>query len=484
MASDGFIWSGSLDDTDIQSLYAACQSLRFSGKLELRDGSNKADVTFVGGEPIEIDGGDTQRIALWNRGTFRAVQSIPNLSGELTGQLEMQGSLAITKASQLWAWVSEYRLTCEIDLDRPGSKAVVSFVNGHAESAKVNDMPELAALARVSSWTDGTFRVRLKPLFIDGVIPVAPPMPEGAPPLGRNFDVSRSIPMDLRPREHQKMPKMSFGPPRPTHAAASPSTGPRPSSTARPHAERTSETRPLPPSGSPGRRRNPFDPVEPSKPYPKHEVVRPRPKLPWVLSLCAIIVAGGLGALYYYHLPPFSKPPKPVETQPTADSQQPTAPEQKTPEPSGEAAKPSSEPPKPPSGQAHRPASSGETPKPIATAKKPEAAKEKPTDKLMAKGRLALIEGHGPHALDLFRRAIKMAPKDASLKVYEQQALGKLGKAELLLDGKGSVVVDGHKFIAPRKLKIFAGPHMIDTGDGEEEVSLKRGEKRHVRVKK
>ena len=94
MAPDGFTWSGTLDETDIQSLYAACQSLRFSGKLELRDGATKAEVTFVGGEPIEIDGGDTQRIALWNRGTFRAVQSIPNLAGELTGQRDMEGSRA------------------------------------------------------------------------------------------------------------------------------------------------------------------------------------------------------------------------------------------------------------------------------------------------------------------------------------------------------------------------------------------------------
>src|SRR5438270_438764 len=227
MASDGFTWSGSLDETDIQSLYAACQSLRFSGKLELRDGAIKAEVTFVGGEPIEIDGGDTQRIALWNRGTFRAVQSIPNLAGELTGQKDMEGSLAITKASQLWAWVSEYRLTCDIDLERPGSKAIVSFSNGHAESAQVNGAPELAALARVSSWTDGTFRVRLKPLFIEGVIPAAPPMPESAPPSGRPFDVSRSIPMALKIREHQKIAasKASFGPPKPVMGGPTPPLG-------------------------------------------------------------------------------------------------------------------------------------------------------------------------------------------------------------------------------------------------------------------
>ena len=51
---------------------------------------------------------------------------------------------------------------------------------------------------------------------------------------------------------------------------------------------------------------------------------------------------------------------------------------------------------------------------------------------------------HGARAVP--RAPIKLAPKDASLKIYEQQALGKLGKAELVLEGKGSVTVDGHKF--------------------------------------
>ena len=110
---------------------------------------------------------------------------------------------------------------------------------------------------------------------------------------------------------------------------------------------------------------------------------------------------------------------------------------------------------------------------------------EKPTDKLVARGRLLLIEGHTHTALEQFKRAQKMAPKDASLKVYEQQAAGKLGKAELLLEGKGSVVVvDGHRFPAPKKVKVMAGPHLIDAGDGEEEVTLKRGEKRRIKAKK
>jgi hypothetical protein len=78
---------------------------------------------------------------------------------------------------------------------------------------------------------------------------------------------------------------------------------------------------------------------------------------------------------------------------------------------------------------------------------------------------------------------MKMAPKDASIKQYELQAQGKLGKAEILIEGKGAATVDGHKFPAPKKLKVMAGPHMIDTGDGEDEVSLKRGEKRRIKVR-
>ncbi|HEY2743167.1 MAG TPA: hypothetical protein VGL86_01035 [Polyangia bacterium] len=519
MGSDGFTWSGSLDETDIQSLYAACQSLRFSGKLELRDGATKAEVTFVGGEPIEIDGGDTQRIALWNRGTFRAVQSIPNLAGELTGQREMEGSLAITKASQLWAWVSEYRLTCDIDLERPGSKALVAFSNGHAESAQVNGAPELAALARVSSWTDGTFRVRLKPLFVEGVIAAPPPMPESAPPAGRQFDVSRSIPMDIKLREQQKLAagNASFGPAKrvggPTpplgELAMGPSASPSPfaSSSSRVGEERTSETQPLPPpsfarqaaqGSSKNGKRSPFDPMELSKPYPRHDdtmSTRGR-KMPWLLSLTAIVIAGGLGALYYFHLPPFSPPPKPiVEEKPIAESgetQKPSGEKQaatgETQKPSGETQKPSGETQKP-SGETQKPEIKPENPKPEVKPENPKPeikkpAAEKPTDKIVAKARLLLIEGHSHTALEQFRRAIKMAPKDAALKTYELQAMGKLGKAELMIEGKGSVSIDGHKFAAPKKLRVMAGPHVIDAGDGDEEVALKRGEKRRVKAKK
>jgi hypothetical protein len=520
MASEGFSWSGTLEETDIQSLYAACQSLRFSGKLELREGANRADITFVGGEPIEIDGGDTQRIALWNKGTFRALQSIPNLAGELTGQQVMEGSLAITKASQLWAWISEYRLTCDIDLERPGSKAVVSFLNGHAESAKVNDMPELAALARVSAWTDGTFRVRLKPLFVEGQPKDAAsssPIHEGAPPAGRQFDVSRSIPMDLKLREERKLASgasgasaVSFGSARPVTPAPLAELSMLPEERKgrdEPTAQQRSPAVPLmvDPSRSGRPKRSPFDPVEPSRPVAKTAetdlvLTGGRPKLPWLVSLGGIVLAGSLGALYFAHLPPFSAPPKPI-VEPSGATVAPSgatvAPSGATTAPSGVAVTPSGGATTPsgvavapsgattaPSGVAVKPSGVAVAPSGATSKPEPPAPKPKPTDKLVAKGRLLLIEGHARQAMDQFRRAVRMAPRDASLKLFEQQAAGKLGKAELVLEGHGAVTIDGHKFSAPKKVKLMAGPHGIDSGDGEDEVTLKRGEKRRIKVKR
>jgi hypothetical protein len=497
MAPDGYSWSGSLDDTDIQALYAACQSLRFSGKLELRDGATKAEVTFVGGEPIEIDGGDTQKIALWNRGTFRAIQSIPNLAGELTGQREMEGSLAVTKASQLWAWISEYRLSCEIDLERPGSKAVVTFSNGHAESAQVNGMPELAALARVSSWTDGQFRVRLKPLFVDGVIPAAPPMVESAPPAGRQFDVSRSIPMDLRHKQGVAGAP-SFGAARPV---TPPELAVAATTTGRPAGESTRENpkQILAAEAVKKKKRHPFDPIEASGPKPKLDptmVVNKKSRLPLILSIVGIVIAGGLGALYHYHVPPFSPSPQPiVEPAPSGAAVKPSGvavkPSGVATAPSGAAVAPSGAPVAPsgvataPSGAAMAP--SGAAVKPSGVAVKPETKaetkKERAEDKLVAKARLMMIEGHTHSAIDQLHKAMKVNPKDAGLKTLEQEMLGKLGKADLQLEGKGNIVVDGHKFAAPKRLKVMAGPHVIDAGDGEDEVTLKRGEKRRIKVK-
>jgi hypothetical protein len=97
---------------------------------------------------------------------------------------------------------------------------------------------------------------------------------------------------------------------------------------------------------------------------------------------------------------------------------------------------------------------------------------------------MLLVGGHPHTALEQFRRAARLHPKDAAIRVYVEQAQGKLGHAELILDGKGSVTVDGKQLSAPRRLKLPAGPYTIDLGDGAVELTLRRGEHKHLRVKR
>ncbi len=59
------------------------------------------------------------------------------------------------------------------------------------------------------------------------------------------------------------------------------------------------------------------------------------------------------------------------------------------------------------------------------------------------------------------------------------EALGKLGHAEILLEGKGSAACStANASSSPHRLKLPAGPYVLDIGEGEFEVTLKRGEKR------
>lgn len=491
-ATDGYSWSGDLAETDIRSVYAACHSLRFSGRLELADGAHRAEVVFLGGEPVEIAGGDTERIALWTRGTFRAVQTIPDLRGELTTARDLSGSLASVRPSTLWSWVSEYRLTCAIEIERPGERAVVQFSNGHAESAEVNGRPELAALARVSSWTDGAFRVRLRPLFVDGKAAlggaIPPPITERDPVGPRQFDVSRSIPVDLR------------------HKAAAPATPvppplisePIPTGRAAASGASSAGTSSGTSSGTPAAESN----------APKRDIsevtgsVRPLPdprrgrggRVLTIVLVASLALGGGVFALYHYRLPPFSPPPRPIvdapvepipPTPPTTTATPPTPPTTPPPTPPTTPKSPSEpsaatkEPTPPPAKEPQ-----AKEPEPKRPPSKVDPKTREKADKLVAKARTLLVEGHEHSALDLLRKAKKLNPADAAIDTFEQQALGKLGRAEVIIDGKLPVTIDGHKFAPPRKLKLPAGPHDVDLGDGASELVLKRGEKRKLRAKR
>jgi len=196
-------------------------------------------------------------------------------------------------------------------------------------------------------------------------------------------------------------------------------------------------------------------------------IARTRSTWPYLLAAALVGTAGGALALYHYHLPPFSPPPKPITEPPLKLAVE-------EPSPSASPVAVTHVEPPPPREEPKEPPRLVEAPK-----------KNDEVEKLLQKGRLLMISGHAHTAADTFRKAEKLRPKDAALRVYEQQALGKLGHAELQLEGKGSAAIDGKKFSAPRKLKVAAGPHVVDLGEGEFELTRNRGEKKKLqRTKK
>ncbi|HEX2571199.1 MAG TPA: hypothetical protein VH877_16700 [Polyangia bacterium] len=189
--SPGFEWAGSLDEVALASVYARCAELRFSGRLLLYNIVGKASgdpvvVEFLGGDAV-----DAVTSTAWRSGHFQLVQALPDLSGALTEGLEMRGTLVATSPRELIRHCQTLRLSVDVFLQhRSGARALLRFAHGRVETAAVDGVPELGALARVERWTEGEFRLVLRPLFADD----APAPPPSVPPLkdvsGQDFDLS------------------------------------------------------------------------------------------------------------------------------------------------------------------------------------------------------------------------------------------------------------------------------------------------------
>jgi hypothetical protein len=210
---------------------------------------------------------------------------------------------------------------------------------------------------------------------------------------------------------------------------------------------------------------------------PEIFIEKRRSTWPWLLVAALVGAAAGAVALYQYHLPPFSPPPKPITEPPLKPESPAQKPETAQTEPTPAPVAPV-EPTKKVGPEKKEPDKKEDKKEPV------EDKHDKEVEKLVQKGRSLLINGHSHSAIDAFKKAQKLQPKNAKLRIYEDQATGKLGHAEVTFEGKGSATIDGKKFAAPKKIKLPAGPHDFDIGEGEFELSLKRGEKKKLRVKK
>jgi hypothetical protein len=292
-SDEGFSWKGDLEQTSLRSIYAACRDVRFTGHLFLVDGEAHVEMHFLGGEPVEANDAATHPVSLWERGKFHVVQRIPDLDGELTDGIELDGSLAEAKPASLLGWIDEYRLSCEMQLVHAHTTARLSFQAGRAERAELDGAPELSAIARVSSWSTGSFRVRLRPLFVNHTLPLEP-RAEAAKGAGDpfTFDLSSTV-------------SVATGKP------STPWLGAHDSNVYTPSAHDEHPPEPAPSYVKPTPVSAPAPPpqaIQPAAPAPVSHA-------PWIalaVVVGVLVVVAVVGALYALRLPPFSPslPPK------------------------------------------------------------------------------------------------------------------------------------------------------------------------------
>ena len=138
------------------------------------------------------------------------------------------------------------------------------------------------------------------------------------------------------------------------------------------------------------------------------------------------------------------------------------------------------EPVPPPAAPVARPPAPAPQPTiPAPAANKPAGARpatlpSDPTQRLIFAARQATIEGNKRQALKLFKAAYKVNAKDPGFAIYVPMARGKTGKATIVLEGKGSVTIDGHKFDSPQKLTVAAGPHTVELAGQAWDITVEK----------
>lgn len=226
-----FRWSGSLKESKIAQLYERCQRLRLTGNMQLINGTQTIDLVWIGGEPIESEGeAGTRSLPLWNDGSFIVEQRIPDWKGRLTGGTELTGSLRAGQIQAIYKLCADNQLSADVDLQKAsGEAAQVRFTLGKAEQATIAGQTEsaLTALSKLSSWSDGTFRIALRPVFGDEKAAEAPVF--GKKDSGSQFDLTGAVDasQDSNWQAVAAVPKQPSPAPRPVSAPASNSNPPR-----------------------------------------------------------------------------------------------------------------------------------------------------------------------------------------------------------------------------------------------------------------
>lgn len=459
----GFSWSGVLGATDLAAVYLRCDALRLTGLLELVDGAKRAEVVFVGGEPVETRGGEEAEVRAWRRGSFHLTQRVPDLAGALTDGIRLEGELRHAPPRELIRNCQDTSLTAELALARrTGGKAELRFARGKVESVIVDGKADLGALGRIGGWLDGRYTLSLRPLFTDEAPAGQREKPRPEP--GQLFDFTSQVVLPdaapapappVRERPAELLATLPIG----NHGL--PSVLPPPPEIPEEYSQpglvlddKTAITREARPSEA--------DALTSMTrlPSPSERPRRAKRRARWApMAAVGLVVFAAVAAATVLIVPRLAEaPPSPVETRSAAET-----PAEKVAPPARDERPPRAAPR-------------------VATAPSRLSDDERDSEELerIADARLAMVEGHARAALTALKAARRIAPHDTLLDALELMARGNTGHGEILVDGEGALTIDGHRFSAPARIKLPAGPHLIGDGAHPDELILRKGDQRHL----
>jgi len=163
---------GSLSDTSLDRVLAACRRHLVTGAIKLFDGKRTARIELRAGviDRADVDGvvvraphDELRRF----HGEYEIDQQLPDLTGDLGGSALAEGDVSGIPFVALMRHCEHHALTCTITVRSGDQQVDLEYKAGEIGSIFRNGARDDDAIVDALRWTDARFRVAAPPLDLD-----------------------------------------------------------------------------------------------------------------------------------------------------------------------------------------------------------------------------------------------------------------------------------------------------------------------------
>jgi hypothetical protein len=164
---------GSLADTPLERILAACKRHLITGVIKVTDGhrrTGRIELRAGAVDRAEIEGQSdaTTMVKLEQfAGEYELEQQLPDLTGALGGAALAEGDVSGVPFVALMRHCEDHALTCTITVTRDDETIEIEYRAGEIKKITRNGAPDEDAIVDATRWTNARFRVSAPPLDMD-----------------------------------------------------------------------------------------------------------------------------------------------------------------------------------------------------------------------------------------------------------------------------------------------------------------------------